>query len=389
MQILSVNSNHIFTNCKIGHSFFTNKPIFVRLMIPKTNRITYLDSIRGIAALMVVFYHFIGWNFPDDSRFHIASIVFNGSDAVSFFFVLSGFVLSYKYLHSDAKINMKKFVFNRFFRLYPAYIITVLLNFVYLHRHTPVIQLIKDVFSSEHIALWSELTMVRMNHINYSPGWTLGVEMTLSLLMPLLTIVAIRNIRLIVWFIPISLFMGNYISMFSMHFCLGILLAYYYPTIKNYDFKQSKFYPYRFLIVSLIFILFSFRHIQKLVYFGDWFYSVTGFFKIDHFHFTGLASFGILLIVMNNAKIQKLLSGKILSFIGLISYSIYLIHWLIVVVIMDRWDAIAAHFPNMATAYIVMLAVTVALTMLFATVMYYFVEKPFIYLSKKWSRKFD
>ena len=56
-------------------------------------RLEYLDSVRGIAALMVVFYHFIGWKWAEEPAFHLSSMIFNGSDAVSFFFVLSGLVL--------------------------------------------------------------------------------------------------------------------------------------------------------------------------------------------------------------------------------------------------------------------------------------------------------
>ena len=74
-------------------------------MTPINSRIEYLDSIRGIAAMMVVVYHFIGWRWAERTMFHVSSMFFNGADAVSFFFVLSGFVLSFKYLQSDKKIQ--------------------------------------------------------------------------------------------------------------------------------------------------------------------------------------------------------------------------------------------------------------------------------------------
>ena len=48
--------------------------------------------------------------------------MFNGSDAVSFFFVLSGFVLSYKYLALGQPLDMKQFYTNRIFRLWPAFL---------------------------------------------------------------------------------------------------------------------------------------------------------------------------------------------------------------------------------------------------------------------------
>lgn len=371
------------------------KKLFVFKMKQQTKRIIYLDSVRGIAALMVVFYHFMGWHWGDTQSFHLWSFLFNGADAVSFFFVLSGFVLSYKYLHSDAELNIKKYTFNRFLRLYPAYIVTILLNYLYWNRHQLGFNLITDIFT-QNVALWNELIMVKNQHMYYVPGWTLGIEMALSLLMPILIIAARRNkqtngsgIRLIKWLIPFSLFIGTgYISGFTIHFCLGIILAYYYPSIKTYNFKESKYHPYRWLIGLLVFLLFSIRHIERLFDFGPTYDKIAGFLRIDLFHYTAVASFAILLFIINNEKTQRALSGKVMNFIGEISYSVYLSHWLIVVIIMERWDKIEAYFGSHTLAYFSMLAVAVITTLITATLMYYFIEKPFIRLSKRISSKF-
>lgn len=63
-----------------------------------TQRFAYLDSMRGIAALMVLFGHFILWRYVDYPIAKSLYLLFNAHDAVSFFFVLSGFVLSWVYL---------------------------------------------------------------------------------------------------------------------------------------------------------------------------------------------------------------------------------------------------------------------------------------------------
>jgi peptidoglycan/LPS O-acetylase OafA/YrhL len=62
-----------------------------------THRLHYLDALRGIASLMVVVYHFIGWRWENNPEFHWGAMLFNGSDAVSFFFVLSGLGLAFPY----------------------------------------------------------------------------------------------------------------------------------------------------------------------------------------------------------------------------------------------------------------------------------------------------
>jgi len=362
----------------------------------KTTRIVYLDSVRGIAALMVVFYHFIGWRWPDTLSFHLWSFILNGADAVSFFFVLSGFVLSYKYLHSDIPLNIKKYTFNRVLRLYPAYLVTVLFNYLYWNRHQLGWNIFGDIFT-ENIALWNELIMVKNQHVYYGAGWTLGVEMALSLLMPVLIIVARKkngsdtsSIQLIKWLIPFSLFIGTgYISGFIIHFCLGIILAYYYPSVKTYDFKESKFYPYRWLIAVLVFLLFSIRHIERIFDFGQTYDKIAGFLRIDFFHYTAFASFFILLFIINNQKIQRALNGRLMNFIGKISYSIYLSHWLIIVCVMDNWDKLELFFGSHSLTYYTMLLVTVLVTVITSTLMYYFIVKSFIRLSKKISIIFN
>ncbi len=354
----------------------------------QSKRIEYLDSIRGIAAMMVVIYHFIGWHWGENIEYKLASFIFNGSDAVSFFFVLSGFVLSYKYLHSDKEIQIKKFTFNRIFRLYPAFVLTVLFNYLYWNRQDLGFGILKDIFLDFNRPLWTEFAMVRNHHKFYIPGWTLGVEMALSLLMPFLTIVAKKNIKLIVWFIPLSMMMGpGYINTFTMHFCLGIILSYYYPQIRDFNFRESKYYAYRWLIAIGTFILFSIRHIERIVDFGSLYDKIADFLKLDLFHFTGFASFLILLWIINSKKIQDFLQSKFFIFIGKISYSVYLMHWLIVVAIMEHWDIFINFFGTEPIAFVVMLLVTILATIASATIMYYGVEEPFIKWSKKRSAK--
>ena len=53
----------------------------------RAERLDYLDSARGIAALMVLFGHFISYGREDLLEGKIATMVFNGADAVSFFFL--------------------------------------------------------------------------------------------------------------------------------------------------------------------------------------------------------------------------------------------------------------------------------------------------------------
>lgn len=74
-----------------------------------------LDGLRGVAALMVIWYH-VGEAFatsPVDQRFN------HGYLAVDFFFILSGFVIGYAYDDRWGRMSMKDFFRRRLIRLHP------------------------------------------------------------------------------------------------------------------------------------------------------------------------------------------------------------------------------------------------------------------------------
>src|SRR4051812_21413808 len=107
-------------------------------VIPSVNtdkHFKYLDSARGIAAMMVFCSHFIAKNYQAKMNVRWFFLVFNGNDAVSFFFVLSGFVLSYKYIVLNRPLDIKKFYVARVFRLFPAYFIIVVWSAMFAYRN--------------------------------------------------------------------------------------------------------------------------------------------------------------------------------------------------------------------------------------------------------------
>lgn len=352
-----------------------------------SKRLEYLDSVRGIAAMMVVVYHFIGWKWGDYTKYHVASLIFNGSDAVSFFFVLSGFVLSYKYFHSDAKLNLPRYTYKRILRLYPAFIVTILFNFLYWNRMEilagNILPVLSDAFLFTNNKLFLEYTMVRNVHTYYIPGWTMGVEMTLSLLMPFLILAGKNSIKTLWWFLPVCFLLGSYISMFIFHFTLGTLLSYYYPQLKSFSWKTWKYKNYNLLILIGTFLFFSIRHLNKIFPLPKAYYYLAEFLKLDFFHYTGIASAIILIWVISNQKAQKFLETKTLLFLGKISYSIYLMHWIFVVFVMDYWDKLISYFPNYYLGFGLLLAFVIIATIVSATFLYNFVEKPFINIARK------
>lgn len=78
-----------------------------------------LDSLRGVAAVMVVIFHIFETFSGGD---HLKQIVNHGYLAVDFFFVLSGFVIGYAYDDRWGKMTLKGFFKRRIIRLHPMII---------------------------------------------------------------------------------------------------------------------------------------------------------------------------------------------------------------------------------------------------------------------------
>ena len=88
-----------------------------------------LDGLRGVAALLVVWYHvFEGYAFAGGT---LIESINHGYLAVDFFFILSGFVISYAYDDRWGRsLTMKNFFKRRLIRLHPMVIMGAVLGVV-------------------------------------------------------------------------------------------------------------------------------------------------------------------------------------------------------------------------------------------------------------------
>lgn len=85
-----------------------------------------LDGLRGVAALMVIFYHVFEAfaTTPIDQRFN------HGYLAVDFFFILSGFVIGYAYDDRWKTMTTKDFIKRRLIRLHPMVVLGAVLGVI-------------------------------------------------------------------------------------------------------------------------------------------------------------------------------------------------------------------------------------------------------------------
>lgn len=79
-----------------------------------------LNGLRGVAALMVILFHFLEVHSNGD---HSKQMINHGYLAVDFFFLLSGYVIFYAYDDRWGKMKLKDFFKRRVIRLQPMIII--------------------------------------------------------------------------------------------------------------------------------------------------------------------------------------------------------------------------------------------------------------------------
>ena len=335
--------------------------------------------------MMVVIYHYIGWKWPDTISYKLGAFIFNGSDAVSFFFVLSGFVLSYPYINLGRKYSYIKYVRGRILRLYPAYIFTILITALYHYRNNWSFETLKEVFlhnKAPHI--WNELAMVFNNHDFYLPGWTLRIEMIYSLIIPLLVLALLKYRYLIPIIFVMSFFVGDpNTRLYMTHFIFGLGLAFSYPKLASLNFKETQIFKYRYFLYLLIFIFFSFRNLRHFVPLVDETFHMFWIYHIRWEHFSGIAAFLILILVILSKNAQRFLEKPVLLFLGKISYSIYLIHWVLVIIVMDHWDHFEKVLGDGYFRFFGMLIIFILATILCATLMFKYIEQPFIRMNRR------
>jgi len=148
-------------------------------------RMPELDSVRGVAVLMVMFYHAYYWGM-DMSRFppierHLLQVTWVGRLGVNLFFVLSGFLITGLLLNARGQPDYyRKFYIRRALRIFPAYLATLLVLFI---------TGISLKFIGLSLLYLSNLTPLFGVAIAYPVLWSLAVEEHFYLLWPL----AVRN----------------------------------------------------------------------------------------------------------------------------------------------------------------------------------------------------
>ena len=148
-----------------------------------------LTFTRFIAAILIVLFHF-GRNTTPFNNTAISSIIGLAPAGVSYFFLLSGFILSSVYYKKSEEINKKQYYLKRFVRIYPVYLLALIILIGFLLLTKQVVD-IKAVFLQIFLLqAWFPGFIKTLN----IPSWSLSVEAFFYLLFPFL-IANLKQIR--------------------------------------------------------------------------------------------------------------------------------------------------------------------------------------------------
>ncbi|MCC7302063.1 MAG: acyltransferase [Bacteroidia bacterium] len=328
------------------------------LLPDNQNKIGYLEGLRGLAALAVVAHHFMLGFYTaaydgNPERAHTEglelwfyssplNVIANGNFCVMIFFVLSGFVLSHKYLSQGDFSILTNAAKRRYFRLFIPVGFTLLLSFILLRLNAYKHLEVSVIAHSEpwmgtlwrmdpSFGTWLEFFFYRVMfqgwHDYDTSMWTMSKELYGSFLVfGLLAIthkLKSKNIAFLAAIILAFLFdMDHYIGFFAgmMLFSLEKL------ALKSEGILSRTVLPWTLMAGGLL--LGSFPSLAWA--YMSWWDFIKNQAILDHFVF--IHSIGAIMVVaavIMSPIMQKILGTKPLLFLGNISFSLYLLHPLV------------------------------------------------------------
>lgn len=352
-----------------------------------------LTSLRFFAAFAIVLHHAKGLVFSNE--FMQGVPLFSG---VTFFFVLSGFILSYVYSGKIESIGLYKFYTSRFSKIWPPHIFTFILALVLFPMyHWPNGSNEGWLVAFLNATLLQSVVPVPAYYFSLnSVSWSISAELFFYAAFPFLLSGLNKNwhfkLAALLLLGGVSLYIfdlsgSNYFSPdkwteFSGHglayisplfrvqeFFMGMLLFRVFDYIKGWrGFGLALCTALEVLSVACVVFL-----TQRIV---DLSYSLSGSGNDASGEFWSHCAIGLffgLVIVcfaINKGLISKILKQRLFVALGEISFSMYLIHQ----VVLRFYDAHRAMFEPLPSDAIFPVLVTV--TFVFAYGMWRFVELP-------------
>jgi len=367
-----------------------------------------LNGLRFFAAYLVVIHH------AEQIRlkygmFNLKQLsIFNqGGTGVTFFFVLSGFLITYLLLKEDFQtknISIRSFYLRRVLRIWPLYfllvligivIVPILLSFINFNYQMPY-TFSQTIFY--FIFFMPFVVNILFGHHLLEPLWSIGVEELFYLIWAPLVKFIKKNILILIFsIIFIKLFLLTFfhftdnetilsqiVSILKFEaMAIGGLGAYFIFNLKN-ELKSKLLFsvPAQIIIILLIIIpMFGFTYLTKNFFLAQIIFDTPIISSVFNMF---LFSWLIINISQNSKSILKF-ENKILNFLGDISYGIYMYHMLIIFGVTLFFAKLFNNLNNTFASILFYIIITFATILVSAISKKYF-ENKFLNLKKRFEK---
>lgn len=353
-------------------------------LLATTGKYEELESVRGIAALLVVFEHIPNWN----SNFFNLSIIRNGYLMVELFFVLSGFVIYNAYVNNiKTGRDVLRFQFLRFGRLYPVHLLFLFI-FVgvefakfFLSKYYNISSPNSIPFEINNVATFTAHLFLAqalgvIDHVGSfnAPSWSISAEFYAYLVFALIILklykwrVEVFTTLMILSYVLLRMPEAGRFSYFLIcliGFSAGCLVC---EVVSRQRLQLSAYAPLIPLAALVLFLLrFPIGASYPLI------------FPIS-------AALIYSLVVSKDGFIKRVLRLKMFRSLGEISYSIYMSHFLILW-IANQFIRVVLQYPEVVIngdSYprlsimqtVVAYILVIAITLLTSKLIFRFIEKP-------------
>ena len=366
-----------------------------------SQRLESLDSIRGLAALSVLMGHtmavfhwpaaYVNW-----MGWPLLNMAVDGRSAVTMFFVLSGFVLARPFLASPPPpgktIYIPAFYLRRIIRIWLPWFFVFLASLAARHwlmcsyQTSPPISSWLALFWHQHLS-WRDLIkqcffqLHDATRLMMPQDWSLGVELKGSALIPLFLIMTRwRWHSLWLGVLALLFFVFIHTGSYYVSFIIGVLLARHsspmIARLKKMNFNRK--------LALLLLGIAGYESRLLLYYFNfenRWAEPIVWV----------IASFGCAMIIaasLSSQRIGSLLTRRPFIFAGQISYSVYLLQFVIFICFVPGFIQWLNHFGvSTFGLFVAAFLSSFILTLAFAWIVYRCVELPSITLGHWISRR--
>jgi len=325
-----------------------------------------LHALRGIAALVVLFSH-IQMRINEGLTDFSFERIFNGSGAVTFFFVLSGLVVGAALAKNEINYaTVSLYLHRRFFRIMPLLFVTVTIGGFYL------LFIDDSMRFSLYDRSYGDISLIKFlsAYVGYSlkpnqPIWSIYIEIIASLLIPLMILSGSKlryillTLAICVAFSLLNIDFQHRWNFYMISFYIGLtVLIWGKGLARIVSGLPSTLYW------SLIFTLFLLFYLARLI-------TNAGYGDLWIVYWETAAIAPLVAIIYYMPEKFSLLNKRAFIFLGDISYSLYLTHWILLAIALNY---VTAWLGTGALALITFCTLSIVVSLLVATASFHKIE---------------